>query len=271
MISFPNSKINLGLYIENKRPDGFHNIKTAFFPLPLIDVLEIIESQDTKFSMTMSGIPVNIDLSSNLCFKAYDMLRLDFNLPAVKIHLHKAIPHGAGLGGGSADAAFTIKMLNTKFNLNLSIEQMQQYAANLGSDSAFFIENKAIIAKGKGNIFEKTDFTLEKYYILLIKPEVCVNTAEAYKWVRPRNIEINIESILKQPIETWKTSLVNDFEESVFKKFPVIASFKNLMYENEAIYAAMSGSGAAVYGIFKEKPKQILFSDNCFCWGTYIN
>ncbi len=270
MIVFPNCKINLGLYIENKRDDGFHNIKTVFYPIQLTDVLEIIESDTIHFSMTMSGIPINGNTESNLCVKAYELLKNDFRLPAVKIHLHKAIPHGAGLGGGSSDAAFTIKMLNNKFNLNLSNLQMQQYASKLGSDCAFFIENKAVIAKGKGERFENIEISLKGYYILIVKPNVYVSTPEAYQCVKPRNTEIDIESIIKQPIEKWKDTLINDFEESIFKKYPIIASIKEILYNNGAIYAAMSGSGAAVFGIFKEVPSILPFPESSFCFKCRI-
>jgi len=270
MILFPHCKINLGLSIENKRPDGFHNIKTILYPIDLMDVLEINTSDESQISMTMSGIPIQGNIQSNLCVRAYELINKDFHLPAVNIHLHKAIPHGAGLGGGSSDAAFTIKMLNSKFNLGLSNEQMKLYASELGSDCAFFIENKAVVAKGKGDIFEKTDISLQNYYILIVKPDVCVNTSEAYQWIKPQNAEIDIESILKLPIESWKEWLVNDFEESVFKKYPVIRSIKELFYKSGAVYAAMSGSGAAVYGIFQEPPTLPSFSESYFRWGNFI-
>ncbi|NVN95486.1 MAG: 4-(cytidine 5'-diphospho)-2-C-methyl-D-erythritol kinase [Bacteroidetes bacterium] len=268
MIAFPNCKINLGLYIENKRNDGFHNIKTVFYPVELKDVLEIIESDTSDFSLSMSGITVNGDLKSNLCFKAYSLLKNDFQLPAVKIHLHKAIPHGAGLGGGSSDAAFTIKMLNSKFNLHLHKEQMQYYAGKLGSDCAFFIENKAVVAEEKGDVFESIEIDLNAYHILIVKPNVFVSTPEAYQWVKARNETIDIKSIIKQPIRNWKDNLINDFEESVFKKYPIIASVKELLYENDAVYASMSGSGAAVFGIFKEAPISLPLPEDCFCWSN---
>jgi 4-diphosphocytidyl-2-C-methyl-D-erythritol kinase len=221
MIAFPNCKINLGLYIENKRSDGFHNIKTVFYPIELTDVLEIIESDTSHFVMSMSGIPVNGDFRSNLCYKAYSLLKNDFSLPAIKIHLHKAIPHGAGLGGGSSDAAFTIKMLNNIFNLNLNNKQMQQYASKLGSDCTFFIENKTVIAKEKGDVFENIEISLNDYHIIIAKPNIGVSTP---------------------------------------------ASYKETLYNNGAIYAAMSGSGAAVYGIFKEIPQNLRLPDGSFSW-----
>ena len=270
MIDFPNCKINLGLYIENKRSDGFHNIKTIFYPFDLSDVLEIIESDSTGFSFTMSGIALNSSGQSNLCVKAYELLKNDFNLPAVKMHLHKNIPHGAGLGGGSADAAFTIKLLNKTFNLNLSISQMHEYAAKLGSDCPFFIENRTVIAKEKGDIFNPIQISLENYYILIVKPDVYVSTPEAYQWIKPRNAQVDIETIIKNPIETWKDLLYNDFEKSVFSKYPIIASIKDIFYKNGAIYAAMSGSGAAVFGIFHDAPPTLPLPDHCFAWGYKV-
>ncbi|MFZ4399065.1 MAG: 4-(cytidine 5'-diphospho)-2-C-methyl-D-erythritol kinase [Bacteroidales bacterium] len=270
MISFPNCKINLGLFIENKRTDGFHNIKTVFFPLPLRDVLEVIESDNNSFSITLSGIPINDDKQTNLCVKAYKLLKSDFNLPPVKIQLFKAIPHGAGLGGGSSDAAFTIKILNNKFKLSLSNKQMEFYAAKLGSDCAFFIENKVVIAKGKGEIFENIEFSLDNYFIVLIKPNSSVNTKDAYQWVKPRNTEIDIKKIIKQPIENWKEILINDFEVSIFNKYPEIASIKNLLYKSGAIYSSMSGSGASVFGIFKSPPPNLSLPKNSFYWISKI-
>ncbi len=270
MIAFPNCKINLGLYLENKRTDGFHNIKTVFFPVKLTDVLEIIESDTADCSMTMSGIPIDGDIQSNLCIKAYKILKNDFKLPSVKIHLHKVIPHGAGLGGGSSDAAFTIKTLNTKFNLHLSNLQMQQYASKLGSDCAFFIENKTVIAKGKGDLFEKIELSLSGYYIYIVKPDVFVSTPEAFKWVHPRNEKIDIQQILYKPIEKWNETLFNDFEESIFMKYPAIASIKDMLYKKGAVYAAMSGSGAAVFGLFKNKPTDMTFTKGNFSWGYQI-
>jgi 4-diphosphocytidyl-2-C-methyl-D-erythritol kinase len=270
MIAFPNCKINLGLYIENKRTDGFHTIKTILYPVELRDVLEIIESETNQFSMTMSGIPVNCDLESNLCVRAYKLLKKDFNLPAVKIHLHKVIPYGAGMGGGSSDAAYTIKILNNKFELKLSIGQMQEYASSLGSDCAFFIENKAVLAREKGDVFENTNITLSGYHLLIVKPAVYINTTEAYQWVKPRNTEIDIVNILNQPIECWKDMLINDFEESVFKNHPIIASIKDKLYQNGAIYASLSGSGSAVFGIFRERSSVISFPMNSFFWESKV-
>ena len=265
MICFPNCKINLGLYIEQKREDGFHNIKTIFFPVPLCDALEIVVSQ-TKTEMSISGIPVECDLQSNLCSKAYHLLKKDYKLPPVKIHLHKAIPSGAGLGGGSSDAAFTIKLLNDLFSLSLSNNKMEQYASELGSDCAFFINNLPVIASEKGNIFEEITLSLKSYSIIIIKPQIHLSTPDAYKWIKPRNEIININTLINNAVVTWKDSLLNDFETSVFIKFPEIGEIKTKLYQNGATYAAMSGSGSSVFGIFENEIPDIQFPDNYFVW-----
>jgi len=265
MIFFPNCKINLGLYIENKRIDGFHNIKTVFYPLPLYDVMEAIETNN-KTQIEISGIVPDCDIESNLCIKAYNLLRKDFNLPAVKIHLHKAIPSGAGLGGGSADAAFTIKLLNDLFKLKMNDLQMQKYASILGSDCAFFIRNKAVIASGKGDEFQEINLSLNSYLIIVVKPPLQISTPDAYQWVKPRNAVIDIESKILQPIENWEKLLQNDFEETVFKKFPEIAAIREKLYNNGAVYASMSGSGASVFGLFKKTDIAIDFDKSFFVW-----
>lgn len=270
MICFPDCKINLGLYIEQKRDDGFHNIKTVFYPVQLNDALEFIVS-DKNTEMDISGITIEGDIQSNLCMQAYNLLKEDYNLPPVKAHLHKAIPHGAGLGGGSSDAAFTIKLLNDLFSLDLSYQQMQQYASKLGSDCAFFIKNIAVIASEKGNVFKEIDLSLKGYTIIIVKPQIHVSTPDAYKWVKPRNTIIDIENIIKLPIENWKELLINDFEVSVFAKHPEIAAIKDKLYQNGAIYAAMSGSGASVFGLFKSTEKEIIFPDSYFVWKGIIN
>lgn len=265
MIAFPNCKINLGLYIESKREDGYHNIKTVFYPVQLCDALEIIESP-SKTELNISGIPVKGDVESNLCIKAYNLIKADFELPPVKIHLHKAIPSGAGLGGGSSDAAFTIRLLNDLFLLKLTDSQMQAYASELGSDCAFFIKNSTAIASEKGNFFENLSISLNSYSIIIVKPQIHISTPDAYRWVYPRNSIIDIENIIKQPIAGWKQNLVNDFEDSVFEKHPEIQKVKEYLYENGAVYSAMSGSGAAVFGLFKNEIPNLNFPKNYFIW-----
>ncbi len=265
MISFPNCKINLGLYIEQKRDDGFHNIKTIFYPISLCDALEIVVSQNTT-EMSISGIPVECDLQSNLCMKAYESVKKDFGLPPVKIHLHKAIPNGAGLGGGSSDAAFTIKLLNNLFSLSLSNNIMEKYASELGSDCAFFINNSTVIASGKGNVFEDIPLAFNGFSVIIIKPPIHVSTSVAYQFAEPRNETVDIKTLINQPISKWKDSLINDFEKSVFKKFPEIEDIKARLYQNGAEYAAMSGSGSSVFGIFKKDIPKMNFPENYFVW-----
>jgi len=258
MINYPQCKINLGLNVIEKRQDGFHNLETIFYPVSLCDILEIIPSDKNSFSL--SGISIPGNPFSNLVFKAYELLKKDFNLPPVQIHLHKNIPSGAGLGGGSSDAASTIVMLNKIFSLDLSENKMMNYASCLGSDCAFFIANKPMFATGKGDIFQPVNFSLNEYYIILVKPDISVNTADAYSLIKPERKIISPKEIVKNHVEEWKNKLVNDFEKPVFKKFPKIQSIKEKLYELGALYASMSGSGSAVFGLFKNE----IFIENIF-------
>jgi 4-diphosphocytidyl-2-C-methyl-D-erythritol kinase len=252
MISFPNCKINLGLHILNKREDGFHNLETFFYPLPLHDALEIIEAE--KIVFTNSGLPVPGNTDDNICLKAYHLLKKDFaELPPLKIHLNKAIPMGAGLGGGSADGAFTLQLLNHKFNLGLSTNQLINYASQLGSDCPFFITNKPCFATGRGEILEPLPIDLSAYKFLIINPGIHVNTGWAFSQINPAHPEKSIRKIIAQPIETWKQELKNDFEEPVFKNHSEIKDIKEGLYKEGAVYASMSGSGSTVYGIFKKE------------------
>ncbi|WP_018342588.1 4-(cytidine 5'-diphospho)-2-C-methyl-D-erythritol kinase [Cytophaga aurantiaca] len=258
MISFPNAKINLGLYVLSKRDDGYHSIETCFYPVPWCDVLEIIPSETLSFSSSGNTIPGTEE--SNLCLKTFASLKASHNIPSVHIHLHKNIPIGAGLGGGSSDAAFTCKSLNTLFHLNLNQEQQENVVRPLGSDCAFFIQNRAVIAHEKGDVFsDQNCVDLSGYWIYLIHPSIHVSTKDAYNGIQPKANRKPIYSILQQPIETWKNELVNDFETSVFKQFPDIEKVKNKLYSTGAIYAAMSGSGSTVFGLFKEEPATLSF------------
>lgn len=249
MISFPNCKINLGLNVLRKRPDGYHNIESLFYPVSLSDILEITENQH-KTELINTGLGVECPMEKNLCYKAYELLNKDFDLPYVRIHLHKIIPFGAGLGGGSSDAAYTIKLLNDLFALNLPVSQMQQYAAMVGSDCAFFINNVPSVATGRGEILKKTDINLDQYKILLVKPNIHISTAEAYSGVKPSLPENSIEEIIKKPLSDWKLLLKNDFETHLFAKHPGLAKIKEILYNSDAIYAAMSGSGSTIFGIY---------------------
>jgi len=248
MVVFPHCKINLGLHVISKRDDGYHNIETCFYPVPWRDVLEIIKSN--QFSFSQSGLKIPGNAGENLCVKAYQLLQKDFNLTPVQIHLHKVIPTGAGLGGGSSDAAFTLRALNYIFNLNLSQTALKSYAAQLGSDCTFFIDDKPMLASGRGEILSETSLSLKGKYLVIIKPEIHVSTAEAYAGVKPKQPAQSIFKIISEPILFWKDSLSNDFEESVFKKHAVIKETKEKLYQYGASYASMSGSGAAVFGVF---------------------
>ena len=259
MITFPNAKINIGLNITEKRPDGYHNLETIFYPVELCDTLEFVRGEETKF--TCSGLDIEGESDNNLIMKAYRLLKEEFDLPAINIHLHKAIPMGAGLGGGSADAAFMLKMLNEEFELGLSAQELEKRAAKLGADCAFFIENRPILGKGIGNIFEPTTINLAGYHIVLIKPEVHVSTAEAYGGCKPQRWYTPLEEAVKRPIEEWKDCIFNDFEKTVFIAHPELADIKKMLYDKGAIYAAMSGSGSTIYGIFDKEVEHNITTD----------
>ncbi len=270
MITFPNAKINLGLNIVEKRPDGYHNLETIFYPINLQDALEVTrrENNDKEYTLHISGSPLEGEPEDNLVVKAYKLLKKDYpGLLPVDIHMYKHIPAGAGLGGGSSDAACMIKLLNDKFSLGLSTERMEEYAVKLGADCAFFfIRNKPVFATGIGNLFEPVELSLKGYHIILIKPDIFVSTRDAFAEIKPVRPAVSLKEIVKQPMETWKHSMKNDFEDSVFKKFPEIAAIKDELYDLGAVYAAMSGSGSSVYGIFKAPIENV--EDKfcgCFC------
>ncbi|MES2430928.1 MAG: 4-(cytidine 5'-diphospho)-2-C-methyl-D-erythritol kinase [Bacteroidota bacterium] len=248
MVVFPNCKINLGLKILDKRPDGFHNLQTIFYPLKINDALEVIKATDfTEFSS--SGIKIDGDIENNLCIKAFDLLKKDYpDLPSIKIHLHKAIPIGAGLGGGSADATFTLQLLNTKFQLNITDSQLAGYALQLGSDCPFFLLNKPCSASGRGENLEPISVDLSAYNILIVHPGIHINTGWAFTALNslPKTVSTDIRP---NDMSTW----INDFEAVVFEKYPEIKKIKEKMYEAGAIYASMSGSGSTVFGLFEKK------------------
>lgn len=252
MIVFPNAKINIGLNVVSKREDGYHNLETIFFPVKLADALEFAEAEET--SLSTSGIQMNGDPEQNLVLKAFRLLQSDFNLPQLQFHLHKVIPFGAGLGGGSSDAAFTLKMLNNYFNLELTQQKLESYAAQIGADCPFFILNKPTFATGIGNKFHNIELNLADYGIIILKLDINVSTPEAYKNVIPRNPKFRLTEIIKTPVSDWKNLIVNDFEKSVFPKYPQIAELKQLLYDLGAEFASMSGSGSAVFGIFRHLP-----------------
>jgi len=249
MVAFPPCKINLGLNVLSKRPDGYHNLETCFYPIPYTDILEIILS--TKFSFTATGSSIAGSITDNLCIRAYELLKKDFELSPVEIHLHKIIPMGAGLGGGSADAAFTLRLLNNIFELGLSTPQLIHHAKQLGSDCAFFIEDKPKLGLGRGEVLEPINISLKGKFLVLLKPDVHVSTADAYKGIIPKIPEPSARSIVENTaLIEWKNILRNDFEESVFKQYPIIQRYKTRLYDAGATYSSMSGSGSSVFGIF---------------------
>lgn len=248
MVVFPHCKINLGLHVISKRDDGYHAIETCFYPVPWTDILEVIKSED--FSFTNSGMVIPGKAAENLCVKAYQLLHSDFNLSPVKIHLHKVIPAGAGLGGGSSDAVFTLRCLNSLFNLNLSNEQMNGYAARLGSDCTFFVTDTAKLGHGRGERLSPIAVSLKGLYLVIVKPPIHISTAEAFAGIKPKEPLQSISQGIELPITSWKEKLTNDFEESVFKTHPKIHELKQELYRQGALYASMSGSGSAVFGIF---------------------
>ncbi|MDP2386480.1 MAG: 4-(cytidine 5'-diphospho)-2-C-methyl-D-erythritol kinase [Bacteroidota bacterium] len=256
MVNFPNAKINLGLNIIEKRQDGFHNIETVFYPIDWCDSVEVIENKkyrtgDLSCDLSLSGLIVDGNSQDNLIVKAFNLLRLRNEIPPIKVYLHKVIPMGAGLGGGSSDAAFFMKLLNQQFELKISDSNLKLEAAKLGSDCAFFVENKPVYAKGKGDEFSSIDVSLKDYKIVVVYPNIHSNTQLAYSRVIPKKPRYELKDIvLKGPL-SWREKLTNDFEDSIFHHFPEIKELKQLLYNHEAIYSSLSGSGSSVFGIFK--------------------
>ena len=259
MIVFPNAKINLGLNIVEKRPDGFHELETCFYPAPWREALEIVESDRTV--VTTSGIEIPDD-GENIVLRAYYLLKDDYELPPVHIHLHKVIPIGAGLGGGSADAAFTLMLLNTLYSLNINHDDLVKYAVRLGADCAFFINNRPLLASGIGEQFTDLDISLSDKFIILVYPNIHIPTKEAYSSIDPKMPSVRINEILvNADIQDWKELLKNDFEKPLFKKHLILKDIKANLYNAGAIYASMSGSGSCIYGLFDEDPA-LIFPEN---------
>ena len=263
MISFPHCKVNLGLHVTERRNDGFHNLETIFYPVKWTDILELTEGGKDAFNLNISGLPVNGELQTNLLYKAWAIVNAEYPLPAISVHLHKILPMGAGLGGGSSDAAFMLKMLNEHFKLAISTSKLTEMAAKLGSDCAFFIEETPKIATGRGEILSPISVDLSPYTIVIVMPPTTVGTAEAYSWITPKQPTASLKSIIEKPIHEWKNNLINDFEEPVMQHRPIIRTIKNQLYERGAIYASMSGSGAAVFGIFEKDHKPEFDFENC--------
>ena len=260
MIVFPIAKINLGLNVVEKRPDGYHNLQTVFYPVPIKDALEV-QQMDEEFpsdvdcDLKVTNIAIEGDEQRNLVVRAYLLLKQDFpTLPRIHTHLWKGIPTQAGMGGGSSDCAYMIRLLNALFDLQLSDEQMIRYAARLGADCAFFIKSEPCYAEGIGEKMQPIGLDLSEWYIGVVRPDIPVPTKEAFSRIHPHYPQVCPKDAVMQPVETWRETLVNDFEESVFALHPEIGAIKEQLYKKGATYAAMSGSGSALFGLFKERP-----------------
>jgi 4-diphosphocytidyl-2-C-methyl-D-erythritol kinase len=268
MVSFPPCKINLGLHVLSKRADGYHNLETCFYPVPWTDVLEVISSKNFAFSSSGNNIPGLPE--QNLCVKAYQLLANEFSIDPVHIHLHKIIPMGAGLGGGSSDAAHVIRMINEIFGLNLPQEKMMQLAASIGSDTSFFIQDRPMLGTGRGEILANSDVDLKGKFLVLVNPDIHVSTSEAYARVMSAVPEVGLINILSRPLDQWRNLLKNDFEYSVFSKYPSIKELKDKLYSLGALYASMSGSGATVFGIFENELNTKTEFPNVTVWAGYL-
>lgn len=259
MILFPPAKINIGLNVVERRLDGYHELETIMVPIPLFDALEILPSSD--FNWHQSGLLIDEPSDSNLCVKAFKLMQQEYNLGNVYMHLKKRIPMGAGLGGGSSDAAYVIKGLNELFNLNIPISKQQGLASQLGSDCAFFIENEPQLATGRGEILSPILINLSGLYLLLVKPSIHISTVQAYNGVLISGDTGQLLQQINSPVYTWKTSIKNDFEQHIFELHPTLHAIKEKLYQHGAIYASMSGSGSTMYGLFESKPENITFDD----------
>ena len=261
MIVYPNAKINIGLNVVAKRPDGYHDLETVFYPINLRDEIEIEEMEgsvpECGCELKIEGAVIDGATDDNLVVRAYKLLKQDFDIPPVRFVLNKHIPTGAGLGGGSSDAAFTIKAINERFALGLSDEQMEGYCTRLGADCPFFVRNAPVFATGIGNVFHPVEVNLSDKTIVVVKPDVFVSTKDAYANVKVQRPQNQLTELLTQPVEQWRDTVVNDFEASVFPKYPEIAEIKDKMYDLGALYASMSGSGSSVFGIFEKSVERI--------------
>lgn len=276
MITFPNAKINLGLNVVEKRPDGYHNLETVFYPVPITDALEIVEMDrqfpsDVDCDLKVTNLEIEGDEQRNLVVRAYRLLKQDFpDLPRVHAHLYKGIPTQAGMGGGSSDCGFMITQLDRQFGLGLTDEQMIRYAASLGADCAFFVLNRPCYAEGIGERLQPISLSLSGWYLAVVRPAIPVSTREAFSLIVPEHPARNCRDTVMQPVETWREALTNDFERSVFALHPEIGAIKDRLYELGAVYAAMSGSGSSLFGLFREPVSLDEFSDPGTFKGCYL-
>ncbi len=268
MIDFPNAKINLGINVVSRREDGYHNIETIFYPIGLKDALEIVPTSegDAPYRFFESGLKIDGDIENNLVIKALRLVKEQHDIPPIDIYLHKVIPFGAGLGGGSANAASMLKLLNNNYELGHGEQELIELATKLGADCPFFIKNKPSYATGIGDKLKEVDLNLDKYTLVLVKPDIWVNTGAAYSMITPQQSEISLEEIIKQPIEKWRDLMKNDFEEPIFKINPQICDLKQELYDMGALYASMSGSGSSVYAFFDKTPDIEGKFENHFVW-----
>lgn len=268
MITFPNAKINIGLQVTERRPDGYHNLDTVFYPIPINDALEVIVAENVDYDcrLHISGIAIEGDTDNNLVVRAYRLLAADYTLPSIDIYLYKHIPTGAGLGGGSADASYMLRLLNEMFELGITKEQLEIYAAKLGADCPFFISNTPVYATGIGNEFHPIHLDLSGWYIVVVKPDVFVSTKEAYSMVKPEKPEVTLDKKIVRPITEWKDTISNDFEKGIFALHPELNDIKEKLYALGAKYAAMSGSGSALFGLFEAPIENVeQYFEGCFC------
>lgn len=270
MIVFSNAKINIGLNIVSKRPDGYHNLETVFCPINMCDVIEFTENEDSdNLCFSSNGISLDCAASDNLVVKAYNLLKKDFDIPAQIIDLVKNIPTGAGLGGGSGDATFTLKYLNERYSLGLDSERLKSYASRLGADCAFFVENRPVYATGIGDIMEPVELSLKGYYIAVVKPDIFISTREAFAGITPRESEVCLKELVRLPVSEWKNCIKNDFEYSIFPNHKMLQNVKCKLYDMGAEYVSMSGSGSSIYGLFKKNPEIFEHDfDNCYIWSS---
>lgn len=271
MIVFPNAKINLGLNILRKRPDNYHDLQSIFLPIDLKDALEVIVDKSIKdFKFTNTGLTIDAPAEKNHVIKAYKLLKNNFDLPPVKIHLHKVIPFGAGIGGGSANASFMLKLLNNLFDLKQTNEKLEEYAKKIGADCPFFIKNKPAYVEGIGDILSDIDYDFSNISVFLVKPNINLNTAKVYSFIKPNENVPELPEELNTPIENWKNTFTNDFENVIFSRHPEISKIKEKMYENGALYSSMSGSGSSVFGFFENINIDIDFDIDCQIFKTKI-
>ncbi|MFC2100532.1 4-(cytidine 5'-diphospho)-2-C-methyl-D-erythritol kinase [Bacteroidota bacterium] len=254
MIFFPNAKINIGLFVKKKLPDGFHEIESIMIPVALCDLLEVVVNESDEFKLTTSGISIESEIEKNLCYKAWKIVNSRYEIPGVQMHLHKNIPVGAGLGGGSSDAAYTLKLLNHYFELKIGEEELMVMAGEIGNDCPFFISNKISFAYNKGQLLKPLELDLKLYHVVIVFPNMNISTRWAYQSIIPERKSESLFNLISLPIDQWKERIYNDFESVVFAEYPEIEKIKEVLYSQGAVYASLSGSGSVVYGIFNEFP-----------------